>query len=141
VRAQLILCDAAQADPSGKVHILGAGWMVTQTPLPPQAVVAIIEVGWNESDEMHSARLQLEDADGRIVSTGDPEHPQPMLFDQKFQVGRPVGVPEGTSTHAPIVLNMAPGLPVAPGTYMWRLLLDGESDVAWTASFHVRPPG
>ena len=28
MKATLILCDAAQVDPAGKVHILGAGWTV-----------------------------------------------------------------------------------------------------------------
>jgi len=28
----LILCDAAQADPNGNVHMLGVGWSITPTP-------------------------------------------------------------------------------------------------------------
>ena len=43
MKATLLLCDAAQVDPAGKVHILGAGWTVVGggngVPLPAQAVV------------------------------------------------------------------------------------------------------
>ena len=35
MKATLLLCDAAQVDPSGKVHILGAGWTVVDVARSP----------------------------------------------------------------------------------------------------------
>lgn len=145
MRVTLLLCDAAQADPSGKVHILGAGWSITQVsagnPLPPHAVVAIIYVPWNEANRPHLARLQLEDADGRLVEVETPNGPVPLVHEQQFEVGRPAGVPEGIPLETPVVVNIGPGLPLSAGRYTWRLEIDGRSQQDWVASFHVRQVG
>jgi hypothetical protein len=138
VRAVVLVCDAAQADPGGKVHMLGAGWNITSHPLPAQAIVAIVGVPWHQSNVRHDVRLQLEDADGRVVT---PNGGAPVAMEQTFEVGRPPGVPEGTDLHVPIVLTLAPGLPIPPGGYMWRLFVDGETQEHWTAAFHVRASG
>lgn len=138
MRAQLILCDAAQADANGKVHILGAGWTITQTPLPPQSIVALVGLTFPETESQHVARLQLEDADGRVVTAPDNTV---LTFDQPFQVNLPPGAPAGLYVPTPIVLNIGPGLPVPPGDYVWRLQVDGDTDENWTAPFQVRAPG
>ena len=71
MKATLLLCDAAQVDPAGKVHILGASWTVVTvahgTPIPGHSVVAIAHVPWHETQEPHRLRLRLQDADGRPV--------------------------------------------------------------------------
>lgn len=145
LQATLLLCDAAQADPAGKVHILGAGWSITQAspgnPLPPHAIVAIIHVPWNEANRMHTARLILQDADGRVVQIETPNGLVPLVHEQQFEVGRPAGVPEGISLESPVVVNIGPGLPLTSGRYAWRLEIDDRTRQEWVAPFHVRIVG
>jgi hypothetical protein len=143
MKATLILCDAAQVDPAGKVHILGAGWTVVMiapgATLPPHAVVAIVHVPWHRSDEPHQLRLRLEDADGRPVMVGpSPEQLAPLVHEQVIEVRRPPGAPEGITLDMPVVVSVGPGMPLLDGRYSWRLEIDGASDEDWLASFHVR---
>jgi hypothetical protein len=42
--ATLVLCDFAETDSSGKVHMLGAGWSFMGPDAAPQAVVGFIQV-------------------------------------------------------------------------------------------------
>lgn len=145
MKATLLLCDAAQVDPAGKVHILGAGWTVVGggngVPLPAQAVVAMVHVPWHETVRPHFLRLRLEDADGNAVLVGPPEARQPMIHEQTVVVNRPAGAPEGITLDVPVVVSIGPGMPLAAGRYAWRLEIDGASDEDWMATFHVREPG
>jgi hypothetical protein len=145
MKATLLLCDAAQVDPSGKVHILGAGWTVVGggvgVPLPGQAVVALIHVPWHQTTQPHFLRLRLEDADGNLVLVGPPDGRQPLVHEQTVAVDRPPGAPEGITLDVPVVVSLGPGMPLPPGRYAWRLEIDGTSDEDWMATFHVRAPG
>jgi Family of unknown function (DUF6941) len=149
MRATLLLCDAAQVDPAGKVHILGAGWTVVGSvagpgeaaALPAQAVVVLVHVPWNETDAPHHLRLRLEDADGQPVLAGPPDARRPMVHEQAFGVQRPPGAPEGITLDVPVVVSVGPGLVLRPGRYAWRLEIDGASHEDWMVAFHVRPPG
>jgi hypothetical protein len=143
VKATLILCDAAQVDPSGKVHILGVGWTVVRVgvgvPVPAHAVVAIVHVAWHETPSPHLICLRLQDADGRPVMIGpDADHLAPLVHDQLLEVHRPSDVPEGITFDVPVVVSVSPGLPLVEGRYSWRLEIDGHTDEEWLASFHVR---
>ena len=145
MKATLLLCDAAQVDPAGKVHILGAGWTVVGggpgVPLPAQAVVAMVHVPWHETVRPHFLRLRLEDADGKPVLVGPPDARQPMVHEQTVVVNRPAGAPEGITLDVPVVVSIGPGMPLPAGRYAWRLEIDGASDEDWMATFHVRAPG
>lgn len=62
---QVILCDAAQADPgSGKLHMLGAGWSDIGTPTTPHAVAIMIKVPWDRTNQKLPLRLELVDGGG-----------------------------------------------------------------------------
>jgi hypothetical protein len=90
---KLILCDAAQADPNGKIHMLGAGWSVTATPTTPQAVAILIKVPGDRAEQQISGTLRLLDADGQAVevetSSGKKE---PIENEFALEVGRPPGL-------------------------------------------------
>jgi hypothetical protein len=136
----LLLCDAAQVDPSGKVHLLGAGWTVVGTPLPGLAVVVLVHVAWHETVTPHVLRLRLEDADGQPVLVGPADAPRALLHEQTIVAPRPPGVPEGINIDVPVVVSFGPGMPLPPGRYVWRLEIDGASDEGWMLAFHVRAP-
>lgn len=132
VIVQLILADSAQSSPAdGKVHMLGAGWSVTGSPTAPQAVVGLIKVPWDRSNEKLPMRLQLLDGDGNPVS---PEPGGGLEFQADLEVGRPPGLTRGSSIDANFVINIGP-MPLLPGRYEWRLELDND---AHSAPFEVR---
>lgn len=140
MEAVLILADAAQVDPGGKAHMIGAGWTVTGPDMPPQAVVALIDVPWDATNQPHRIELRLLDADGQPVQVPGPTgEPQPLRLDQTVEVGRPPGVPSGTEIKVPLAINLGPGLPLTPGQrYRWQLDINGETREHWSAAFYVR---
>lgn len=134
IEAHIILCDAAQSDPSGKLHMLGAGWSITSSPTAPQAVAVLIKVPWDRANQPMPLSLQLLDGDGHPVLLPSPLGQTPVLVESSLEVGRPPGVPPGSPIDASFALNVQP-MPLGPGRYQWRLTL-AESD--FEASFLVR---
>jgi hypothetical protein len=139
MEAHILLADAAQRSPEGKVHALGLGWTVTSTPLPPQAVVVFIKVPWDEANETHSAVLSLIDEDGRPVLPQGPDGGELQIHTQ-FETGRPPGVPRGMPLDMALTFTIAPGLALPAGGYVWHLAIDGEDQDTWRAPFFVRAP-
>ena len=99
-----------------------------------------MHVPWHETENPHGVRLRLEDADGRVVMLGSPDSLHPMDHEQRIEVRRPVGAPEGISLDVPVVVAVGPGMALPPGRYAWRLEIDGESHEDWMTTFHVRGP-
>src|SRR5258705_12601503 len=119
VEAQLILCDAAQAE-SGKVHMLGAGWSMTSSPTAPHAVAVLMKVPWDRANQPLKLVLQLLDSDGKPVSLEALGGPPALRADANVEVGRPAGLPHGSMLDASFALNVG-SLPLAPGRYEWRM--------------------
>lgn len=139
MRATVLLADAAQTDPQGKVHALGLGWTVTSSPTPPMALVVLIEVDWTESNRKFPFRAELLTADGHPVTTQTPLGEQPVTLEGDFEAGRPPGIPAGTPLAIPFAVNLGPGFPLVHGQrYEWRVHLDGRTEESWAASFLVR---
>jgi hypothetical protein len=137
VEVQIILCDAAVADPTGKVHMLGAGWSVTTSPTPPQAVAVLVKVPWDRANQRLGIRLQLVDSDGAAVLLETPQGQQGITTEGELEVGRPPGVAPGSLLDASFVVSLQP-LPLPPGRYQWRL---DVSEQTFAASFQVRQGG
>jgi hypothetical protein len=134
VEAQLILCDAAIADNEGKVSMLGAGWSMTTTPTPPQAVAVLVKVPWDRSNQKIPLKLEMFGEDGATVEVGSGDEKVPIRAESSVEVGRPAGVAPGSLLNAAFVLNV-PQLPLSPGRYEWRLEIAEEILVA---AFQVR---
>jgi len=133
VEAILLLCDAAQADPLGKVHMLGAGWSTTGSPTAPQAVVAMLKIPWDRANQQIPLTLALLDSDGQQVVLGDDNNPQPVRTAVDVEVGRPPRLAHGSPLDSSFVLNLPP-MPLAPGRYEWRLSV-AEAEI--TTTFQV----
>jgi hypothetical protein len=133
LEVQLILCDAAQTDPTGKVHMLGAGWSVTISPTS-HAVAVLIKVPWDRANERLPLALDLVDADGNPVMIDTPTGPQGVHAEGVVEVGRPPGVELGSPLDAAFAINL-PRLPLPRGRYTWRLSL---ADHHQSVSFAVR---
>ena len=127
VEATMILCEHAVADPgSGKIHMLGAGWSVTTSPITAQAVAIMVSVPWDRANQKIHLTLALLDPDGRAIHLGPPGSGTDIRQEFQVEVGRPVGIPHGSPLDASLALNVPP-LPLAAGRYEWRLEFDGQS--------------
>lgn len=133
IEAQLLLCDAAVADPNGKLHMLGAGWSMTGSPTSPQAVAVLLKIPWDRSNEQLAMVLRLVDPDGRPVTVATPDGTQEVTMGGNIEAGRPPGVTPGSQLDAALAFSV-PSLPLAPGRYQWRL---DVADDTFTASFQV----
>jgi hypothetical protein len=129
----LILCDAAQADPTGKVHMLGAGWSITRSPTT-HAVAVLIKVPWDRANEQIPLKLDLVDEDGHPVVISAPHGDRPIRAEGTIEVGRPTGLEAGSPLNAAFALNV-PQLPLSPGRYTWLLSL---AEFETSESFSVR---
>ncbi len=122
LKAQLILCDAAQADPAtGKVHMLGAGWSV-MTGHGTHAVAVLIKVPWDRTNQPIDLVLSLRTQDGQAVTVETGDGPREIENRGVIEVGRPAGIAAGSVLNASFALNLPP-LPLPPGRYEWRLEL------------------
>lgn len=126
----VILADAAAPDPSGKIHMLGAGWSTTGSPTAPAAVVVLLQIPWDRTNERLPCELTLTDADGRVVELPGG----PIVVRQHLEVGRAPGLTPGTAIDASFHVNLAP-MPLPAGRYTWRLSV---ADLVVTRSFEVR---
>lgn len=133
VDAQLLLCDAAVSDPTGKLHMLGAGWSIIGTPLPPHAVAVLFRIPWDRANTKIQFSLQLLDSDGRLVKLPTPAGEQQLVREGAIEVGRPPGVTPGSPLTGSMSLTVPP-LPLDAGRYEWRLHV-AETDVS--AAFEV----
>jgi hypothetical protein len=135
----MLLADFAQVA-DGKLTVVGGGWSLTGPEVVPFGIALLIQVPWDRANLRHVMRLELLDADGQpVLVDTDDEGEQPLVFfdDLPFEVGRPPGLKPGTYLDFPVAVNSAP-LPLDPGTYEWRLTIDGTSDPAWRLPFTVR---
>jgi hypothetical protein len=133
IEAQLLLCDAAVADPSGKLHMLGAGWSVTSSPTAPQAVAVLLKIPWDRANQRMPVVLRLVDSDGRPVVLETPEGSQEVAAQGEVEAGRPAGIAHGSSLDAAMAFNVPP-IPLPPGRYQWRL---DVAEQTFASSFQV----
>lgn len=127
----MLLCDAASAV-EGKLYILGGGWSQIINPdIPTNMAVAIkISVPWDRTNETHDIKLQLITADGEPVEIGG----EPVVVAGDFEVGRPPGLPRGTSLDAVFAFNF-PAVVLPVDGYVWELEIG--PDVVGRVPFRV----
>ena len=136
IEAQILLCDAAVADPAGKLHMLGAGWSMTTSPTSPQAVAVLLKIPWDRANERLAMRLELVDSDGKSVVLPTPDGLQTVEMSGNIEAGRPPGVAHGSQLDAALAFNV-PSLPLPPGRYQWRL---DVAEATFATSFQVASP-
>lgn len=128
--ATLILCDAAIVDASGKANMLGAGWDMTGSPTAPTAVVVLIKVPWDRTNQEFQVKLQLVDPNGKPIQIVGPNQvPAPVGVEADMEADRPPGVPHGVPITAALALSLGP-MPLQPGRYDWRLMIADETVVS-----------
>jgi hypothetical protein len=126
-----LLADHAEAV-NGKLYVTGGCWnaiTVSQLPAvhPHFTVAAALNVPWQATNQEHSLRLDLLDANGQSAL--------PEALQGHFETGRPPGMRVGDETIVVMAFNFN-GLQLpAPGTYDFVLEVDGTE--LGRASFKV----
>lgn len=140
MKVTMLLADAAQAV-DGKLYILGGGWSITGPDPIPSAIALKIEVPWTETNRKHRLELKLVDADGQPAKIPTPQGEQQVVeLTGDFEVGRPLGIPEGTPIDVVLAINIGP-LPLQPQRrYEWKCYINGNTREAWRVAFSTRPP-
>lgn len=118
----MLLCDAAQ-EVKGKLFILGGGWNVLTAAGTPVSMALAVKVGvpWLQTNDRHRITAQLVTQDGALVVLND----SPVRVEGEFEVGRPPGVPAGSSFNVPLAFSFQ-GLVLEQGEYRWELTIDGS---------------
>jgi Family of unknown function (DUF6941) len=133
VKPTLWLADYAKVS-DGKIDSLGAGWSTVTAQGPIVFFAAgTIEVPWNLTNQQHTIRLDLLDADGQPVLL--PDHSE-VHIEGTFEVGRPPGTPVGTPMVLPFAFPFGP-LELTPGRYQLRLTIADEHREDWYVAFNV----
>ena len=132
----LILCDAAQAAPDGKLYLLGGGLTSirrptstgsTAHPTPPSqfALAAGFLVDWTDTNEPLGIRLAIEDDNNATL----------VQVQAQVVVGRPPQAPRGMEQRALIALPITMTFPKA-GPYHARAAIDTH-EAHKIANFYV----
>jgi hypothetical protein len=133
IEASLILCDFAERDPTGKVHLLGAGWTSIGPAPAPHAVVLFVKIP--PQVEPIQIMLRLLDADNQVVTVPGSAGVQRLELSGQIEVPPDPSVPDDVPGQGTFAVN-ATVLPFQPGKYSWVLEVDGKEEAR--ASFLVR---
>lgn len=115
-----MLADHAEAL-NGKLYVTGGSWnIIYARDLPYEhphlSVAATIEVPWTATNETHSFRVELFDADRK------PALPQKL--EGQLEVGRPPGMRPGDYTNVVLVFNVNKLKFEEPGSYSFVMTMD-----------------
>jgi hypothetical protein len=136
--------DAGQSDlANGKAHALGLGWTIIQAPtITPIAVVVIIQFdNHDEAIGVHTVALLLLDEDRQPVEVNNGSGQEQIRVEAELTVGRAVDGTFDGPVSATFVVNIGPGIPLAPKRrYCWQASVDGQSNEDWSSSFVTRSP-
>lgn len=150
---RIVMADYVNADPSGKINLVGAGitfigFDTSNGRTPECGVVATVSFGAEFQGESPAVELWLEDQDGALVALPAPEGTLPQFLRvgaaQPLRPNIPQGmiIPDGqVRPRVQFALQFGAGLPLAAGHgYRWRLQIDGTRRDEWTEPFFVVLP-
>lgn len=151
-RATVLVSDFAQADASGKLNMLGAGFALAGINpdggmSAAQCLVVLLELPPRHYNEEFPIGVELRDSDtGSPVMVPSPAGPQTMRLQQLVRA-EPVHllgvyVPPSLWARVQVVVAFPMGLPGlrAGGNYEWKLEVEGQTRPTWVAPFHVLGP-
>jgi hypothetical protein len=151
MKVSILLADKGTANPpAGTLNLLNVGWVQTQLNnapavpggmiTPSHAVAVFFEVEHQRCNHPIELVLELLDEDGQPVTVPGPQGPQQIRVSNFLTVASPAAAPIGASGTGNALIEIIPGLPLAPGSYRWNASLDGEHLADWFAAFRVLPP-
>ncbi|MGO9926225.1 MAG: DUF6941 family protein [Mycobacterium sp.] len=127
-----LLCNHAEAH-DNQLFVSGGGIDTAAIPAgaPPPFMVSIaigmiVEVSWTETNQQHTVRVSLQDADGHPVEIQQgPNERAPFEGMVLFNVGRPPNLEVGQMQTIALAVNV-PALPLEHiGQYVFAISIDG----------------
>jgi len=126
MQATLVLCDFAEADASGKVHMLGAGWSFMGPAPAPQAVVAFLRVPADRLGSPIPVTVRLLGPAHQVVEVPGLGGVQRLEISGQIEMREPESWDGTSDLSASFAVNIGP-LPLQPATtYTWSLDVDGK---------------
>ena len=135
MNATVVLANFAKVS-DGMLDVQGGGWTVAGSPTS-FFVAGLVQCDWHETNQQHSLRLELLDADGGAVP--HPENGDPIALGATFEIGRPPGTKPGTSFNWPFAIPFGAFELEQGARYEMRLSLNGEARDEWRLPFTVGP--
>ncbi len=131
----LILADSAQVV-GNKLFLNGGGWdlLTVNAEFPIDQIIGIaasFAIPWNETNQPHLAEISILDEDGNIAIA---------KIGHQFEVGRPPGIPAGSTQRTQVAGTMVVRL-AHTGGYSIRCQLDGEEQRQHAMFRVVAAPG
>lgn len=123
MKLTVLLADAAQEAPHGKLSALGLGWTRITAPVSGFAILGLVELDNEDLDHPRTVVLTLADADGRPIMGA----PAQEMIRIEISLDAPE-IPDGRDMFEPVrlqfVVPIPPGLPIPPGNYQFRAVAD-----------------
>src|ERR1700742_5095265 len=114
MQASLVLCDFAETDSSGKVHMLGAGWAFTGPDPTPQGVVAFLQVPPDRLGSPIVVAVRLIDPSGQVVEVPGVGGVQRVEISGQIEIQAPAGWDGASTLGATFAVNLGP-MPLKQG--------------------------
>lgn len=138
IRAHVVLADFAEADASGKVHLLGGGWTVTRAGASTHAVVVFLKVPADHFGRPIPVTLRLVSKSGEVVEQPGPGGLQRLEITGQIELQEPLDWDQAVDLDAVFPVNFG-ALALQAGSYRWAVEIDGKE--AATTDFVVRASG
>jgi hypothetical protein len=135
IRAHIVLADFAEADASGKVHLLGGGWTVTKAGAGAHAVIVFLKVPAVHCGIPISVTLRLLSESGEVVEQPGLGGPQRLEITGQVEMQEPLDWDQAVDLDAVFPVNFG-ALALQAGSYRWIAEIDGKE--AATNDFIVR---
>lgn len=122
----IVLCDFAEQDLSGKIHMIGGGWSMTGPAPHPHGVVFFLKLSSSRLKSPVPVKLSLTDSQRQVVEVPGPAGPQRMEIEGQVA---PLGLrqPEDDDMEMDVALTVnVSALQLAPGRYTWTAEVDGK---------------
>ena len=144
IQLNLMLAEYAQIH-GGKLFVIGGGlfavFAIGSNPVQQLAVCGTITLPFGELNREHTIAIELVNADGKPVTVTTPMGNQPFKIEGKLNAALPPLLSRGTSLPMPFAVLFS--LPIQPGQFHFRTVIDGDERSLLKLLFTVlaAPPG
>lgn len=137
VNLTMLLADAAQDAPGGKVSALGIGWTRIPQPVAAFSIIGFAELTGAEAVQPHDLAITLCDLDGNPVMA-DADHVL-IRVDVQLQGQVADDLEEYECVRLQFAIPIPGGMPVEPGGYQFKAVIDDDPAQSATYRFRVTP--
>jgi uncharacterized protein DUF6941 len=135
MKIRLLLANYAEVQ-ANLLYAMGIGWTQIGPAPSPFAIAALIEVGWDETNQPYRLAFNIVDVDEQPFLVPTPMGDQPFQLSAELRVGRPPDSVPGAKFLTPVAINVQPLQFQAGRHYVVRATVNG--DVRDEVSFRVR---